>query len=261
MASAKDIRVAPIASADARRFVERWHYSGKTVNNSQLHFGAFMESRLVGVMQYGPPMDRAKVLPLVRGTKWNDMLELNRMSMIDATPKNTESRFIAQTARMIRKAYPSMEWILSFSDGCQCGDGTIYRASGFFLTAIKENTGQCTIGKEIFSRMTLDTGSDAQRRAAKILGVDAINGYSDAIRKGAMVLPGYQLRYILPLKPGVRERLTVPILPYSDITKAGAGMYLGKARAGSIVADAPAILAGEGGSIPTPALHISEGDE
>jgi hypothetical protein len=256
MPSAKDIKVHPIKSADARAFIERWHYSGKTVNNSQLHFGAFIDGRLIGVMQYGCPMDKSKVLPLVRDTKWNDMLELNRMAMIDATPKNTESRFIAITVKIIKKAYPNIEWILSFSDGCQCGDGTIYRASGFFLTGIKENTGQCIIKSETFSRMTLDTGKDAQRRAATLLGVSGVYGYADAIKKGAKVLPGFQLRYILPLKPGVRERLTVPVLPYSEITKRGAGMYLGKSRAGSIVIDAPPVQGGEGGAEPTPALHL-----
>jgi hypothetical protein len=39
--------------------------------------------------------------------------------------------------RMIQKHYPHVEWVISFADGCQCGDGTIYRAAGFVLTGIK----------------------------------------------------------------------------------------------------------------------------
>lgn len=249
--SAKDLRVAPIASAHAAAFVRRWHYSGKVANNSQLHLGAFFGPRLSGVMQLGPPMDRSKVLPLVLGTKWNDMLELNRMAMLDDTPRNTESRFIACAVRIIKKTYPNIEWLLSFSDGCQCGDGTIYRASGFLLTAIKRNTGQVRVGGEVFSRMTLDTSPDSQRRAAVILRVPAVHGYADALKKGATILPGFQLRYILPLKPGVRERLTVPVLPYEAITKAGAGMYLGQKRAVEASGDAPGLQPGEGGSTPT----------
>lgn len=36
------------------------------------------------------------------------------------------------------RAYP-IEWVVSFADATQCGDGTIYRASGFLLTGIREN--------------------------------------------------------------------------------------------------------------------------
>ena len=39
-----------------------------------------------------------------------------------------------------KKNAPQIKWILSYSDGCDCGDGTIYRASGFHLTLIKENS-------------------------------------------------------------------------------------------------------------------------
>lgn len=69
---------------------------------------------------------------------------------------------------------------------------------------------------------------------------------------------GYQLRYIYFLDPTARDRLTVPILPFSEIDKRGAGMYKGKQRpqrAVSIASDAPAHQAGEGGSTPTTALH------
>ena len=68
---------------------------------------------------------------------------------------------------------------------------------------------------------------------------------------------GFQLRYIYFLDPTASERLTVPILPFSEIAKRGAGMYKGKAvlRAGSDTLDTPANHAGEGGSLPTPALH------
>ena len=231
MATAKDIRVAPIKSADARAFVQRWHYSGKAYPKSQLHLGAFIDGMLIGVMQYGDPLVRAKVLPLVRGTKWNDMLELNRMAMIDATPPNTESRFIAISARIIRKTYPNMEWLLSFSDGCQCGDGTIYRAAGFLLTGIKKNK---TILRApngyTFTDIGFKTSTDVKARALAACGVSRWISKEPTGLPGVVDLPGFQLRYILPLKPGVRERLTVPILPYTEIIKRGAGMYLGKPR-------------------------------
>ena len=64
---------------------------------------------------------------------------MNRLAFTDMLPRNSESRALGIALRMIRKHYPHIEWIVSFADACQCGDGTIYRAAGFILTAIKIN--------------------------------------------------------------------------------------------------------------------------
>ena len=140
MVSAKDIIIKPISAKAANALVKRVHYSGKVVNNSILHFGAFLNGKLEGAMSFGSPMDKRKVLPLVEGTEWNNMLELNRMAFSDRLPRNSESRAMAVAFRLIKKHYPHIEWIISFADGSQCGDGAIYRASGFVLTQIKENS-------------------------------------------------------------------------------------------------------------------------
>jgi hypothetical protein len=112
--SAKDIVIKAIPSADARALVQRVHYSGKVVNNSTLNLGAFYAGRLEGAMQFGSPMDRRKVLPLVSGTEWNQMLELNRMAFTDALPRNSESRAMAQggittSLCYVRDGQPSLE--------------------------------------------------------------------------------------------------------------------------------------------------------
>jgi len=146
MGRAKDILVKVIPSKTANEFVKRYHYSGKVVQNSTLHLGAFLNGKLGGVMQYGNPIDKRKVLPLVStdnksiNAKWNEMLELNRMAFSPILPRNSESRCISVSIRLIRKHAPQVKWILSFADGTLCGDGTIYRASGFHLTQIGKNS-------------------------------------------------------------------------------------------------------------------------
>ena len=52
--SAKDIILRPISAQDANAIVRRVHYSGKVVNNSQLHIGVFYQGRLEGVCLYFP---------------------------------------------------------------------------------------------------------------------------------------------------------------------------------------------------------------
>ena len=139
MGRAKEIIVRVIPSSIANPFVRAHHYSGKIVNNSKLHFGVFLDGDLHGVMSFGPSLDKSKVMRLVEGTGWNEFLELNRMAFDDYLPRNSESCAIGRAMRLIRKNAPQIKWVVSFADGCSCGDGTIYRASNFVLTQIKEN--------------------------------------------------------------------------------------------------------------------------
>ena len=207
MGRAKEIIVKVIPTPEANAFVKKHHYSGKVVMNSVLHFGAFLDGKLHGVMSYGNPIDKRNVLPFVRGTKWNEMLELNRMAFDDYLPKNSESHCIAISIRLLKKNAPHIKWILSFSDGTQCGDGTIYRASGFKLCGINKNS---TIYR-------LPSGETIAK-----------HGTSKRDFTGAEKLKGFQLRYLYFIDKKAQENLTLPIIPFSKIDEIGAGMYKGK---------------------------------
>lgn len=226
MGRAKDIVVKVIPSSVANEFVKRHHYSGKVVQNSVLHFGAFLDGKLGGVMQYGNPIDKRKVLPLVRTSnktinqKWNEMLELNRMAFAPILPKYSESRCIAVSIRMIRKNAPHVKWLLSFADGTQCGDGTIYRASGFKLTQIGKNTTLMEYKGRIVANKTLDNPNYKNRGLS-----------SGKLKKmGAKPLLGYQLRYIYVIDKDAQ--LNCPNIPFSKIKEVGAGMYKGEKTGG-----------------------------
>jgi len=253
MANAKDIIVKPITAQAANAVVKRIHYSGKVVPNSQLHFGVFLGDKLEGAMSFGPSMDKRKMLGLVKNTGWNGFLELNRMAFSDLLPRNSESRAMAVAFKLIRKHYPHIEWIVSFSDGTQCGDGAIYRAAGFSLCGIKENkqilewNGQRIAKKSLdnenypkpngkyFSRHLLETGQ-------------------------AKPLQGFQLRYIYFMNQAARERLTVPVLPFSKISDMGASMYKGEkiTRVKKQDSENPSEL---GGAVPTDTLHFLQQGE
>lgn len=210
MATVKDIMVKVIPSSLANDFVRKHHYSGKVVPNSQLHFGAFLDGFLHGVMSYGCPLKKSGVIGLVKDTRWNGFVELNRMAFDDTLPRNSESRCLAISFKLIKKNAPHIKWILSFSDGTQSGDGTIYRAAGFHLTQIKRNTQL---------RVDPKTGKPMQSMQAFHLGLT-----KDFVKWGK--LEGFQLRYIYLLDK--TAQLTVPIIPYSKIDEIGAGMYLGE---------------------------------
>lgn len=236
MDSAKDIHVSPISRADADRIVKRAHYSGKVVQNSQLHLGVFLNGRLEGAMQFGPSLDKRKIQGLVEGTGWNGFIELNRMAFSDRLPRNSESRALAVAFRIIRKAYPHIEWVISFADGTQCGDGTIYRAAGFVLSGINKSMNLVRRADGVVvHKMTLESSPTQPRPELGGLSYYALTGgrynlsaYVKAT--GGAVIPGFQLRYIYFINPDARQRLTVPILPFSRIDEMGAGMYRGKSK-------------------------------
>lgn len=228
--SVKDLVVAPISASDANMFVRREHYSHRVVNNSCLHFGVFNGGLLSGVMSFGPPMTKRLVLGLVRDTKWGGLLELNRMAFADALPKNSESRALSVAFKLIKKRYPWIDWVISSADACQCGDGAIYRASGFVLTGIKKNRSilQMPSGETI-SATSLCHLTPTVLSLAKSIGIPPGVRPTPAefVRHGAQWIPGYMLRYIRFLNPKARERLTVPEIPFSKLDEIGARMYKG----------------------------------
>jgi len=267
---AKRIIVQPISARDANRVVQSLHYSGKTVQNSQLHLGVFLDGKCGGAMQFGPSLDKRKIQGLVEGTLWNEFIELNRMAFADWLPRNGESRALGFAFRWMRKQYPQIKWCVSFADGTQCGDGTIYRASGFVLTGLKVNNqiweapdGQSFDGlglrknagvkekaKQVISRTTTTEGKHITED-----GASSMRRYIDA---GWKPKPGFQLRYIYFLDPTARERLTVPILPFSEIDRRGAGMYKGKPRVRSEDSGTSGDQPEGGGANPTRTLCNSE---
>lgn len=245
--SVKDLIVKPISSKDAASLVKRVHYSGKIVPNSQLHLGVFLNDRLEGVMSFGASMDKRRMVGLVSGTKFHDFLELNRMAFSNILPRNSESRALSIAFKIIKKNYPNIEWIVSFADGTQCGDGTIYRASGFVLTSIKKNTSLLKMpdGNIVADKTLNNSVGESGRKLTSI-----------AKQNGAKPLDGFQLRYVYFLNKEARKRLTVNEIPYRKIKEIGASMYLGK-RVGSRDNAASGFQSEEGGVTPTPTLQTT----
>ena len=209
MGRAKEIIVKVIPANIANAFVKKHHYSGKVVPNSTLHFGCFLDGDLHGVMSYGPSINKKGTINLVSNTGWNEFIELNRMAFDDYLPKYSESRCIAISIKLIKKNAPHIKWIISFADGTQCGDGTIYRASGFVLLKIKKNTSMW---------INKNTGVKMQD----------MQFYHTMTKKDHnwKQLPGVMFTYLYLIDKTCK--ITVPILPFSKIDEMGAGMYKGE---------------------------------
>ncbi len=221
MGKAKDILLKPIDARTANVFMRKTHYSGKVVNNSRVHIGVFYHGELEGVLQFGASIDIRRTMGLVKNTGWNEFTELNRLAFTDVLPRNSESRALSISMRLLKKHAPHLKWVLSYADATQCGDGTIYRAAGFVLTGIRKNAQMLLVDGNVIAKKTLDNPNFPKidgRYYSRVLLDQGI----------AETMPGHQLRYIYFLDPLYREHLTVPEIPYSKIWKVGAGMYRGK---------------------------------
>ena len=133
--SVTDFTVEEILRKPAAKFIEKHHYSHSTNGvQSIIHYGLYREGnfgipKMIGAAMYAwpsMPNTAAKYNPI----NPDKCLELRRLSCIDDTPKNTESYFIAQTIKLLKKT-TDMEVIVSFADQHYGHAGIIYQASNF----------------------------------------------------------------------------------------------------------------------------------
>lgn len=208
MATAKEIVVKVIPREIANAFVKKHHYSWKVVANSQLHFWCFYKWFLHWVLSYWPSMVKKNLIWLVEWTQRNEFIELNRMAFDDVLPRNSESRCIAITIKMIKKKAPHIKRIVSFADWCQCWDWTIYRASWFELTQINRNN-HIRVDENWKTRIEMNFTADHPE-------------WIEEFRK-MKPIDWFMLRYIKLLKPNLKRNYS--IIPYSEIDKYWAWMY------------------------------------
>lgn len=202
-AKVKDFVVKPTTIQCVREFVEKWHYSG-TVNGLRIShvFGLYYNDDLIGAMIYGP-LGMANVWKKY-GESENDVVELRRLCCIDRTPKNTESYFIGQTIRWLKKN-SEYKVIISYADTFHNHSGVIYKASNFKhegMTSpgrVIELDGRTFHDKAIRAYYTNASGEKSLKPFAQRL--------RDALESGAaqyVVTPGKHI-YIYPLDKGKRN--------------------------------------------------------
>lgn len=226
--SAKDILIKPIDSKSARSVCKKYHYSGKVVPNSQIHLGVYYNGKCEGVMQFGPSMDKRRMAKSL-GVGFNEFLELNRMALSDNLPRFSESRAISIAIRIIKKNYPFIRVIVSFADACQCGDGTIYRASGFNLIDIKINNSlfylSPHIAESIKEYINIKSGVVADKTLNNLFDKKGKRLSSVVKSMGAKPISGYQMKYLYCIDRSLLSKYDW--IPFNKIPK-DAKMYKGE---------------------------------
>lgn len=227
--SAKDIIVKPIPKPKADEIIKKYHYSGKVVQNSNLNFGIFYRGKLLGAMSYGSPTNKRLMLPLVKDTKWSEMIELNRMALADVLPRFAESRAVAYSLKWLKKN-TDIKWVISFADGTQCGHGTIYQASNFKLTKINENKAMYLLpnGEAVHNLSFSPALKGKYPNHMKANGITGKREYLEKFHKGYKKLKGYMYRYIYFIDKKAEQNFTGEYIPFSKIKELDIEMYKGE---------------------------------
>jgi hypothetical protein len=93
--------------------------------------------KLIGVCIYGTPVGRSAADSFCKLVKSDEVLELTRLWIADGYGKNIESWAISQSLKLIKKEFPYIKIIMSYSDEEQHHKGIIYQATGFYYQGNK----------------------------------------------------------------------------------------------------------------------------
>lgn len=216
--SSGEVEVRSIHKDDADKIIREGHYSGSVSWSSNLHLGVYVAGDLIGAMQYGPAMNPASGPNVVAGSTTDSWLELNRLWLSDDKPPNTTSRAIACSLRLIKATRPKVEWIQSFADE-RCGKwGGVYQACSFLYCGEHTGTFYEIDGTWIHKSMLQRPGVDKRgwRAGPRV-------AWAQANQHRATEHTFRQFRYVKLLRPAVRKRLLLPVLPYPKPNGGGHG--------------------------------------
>lgn len=135
----------------AKQFVENNHYSHK-LSLCKISYGLFYktnipaaffdcnEDKLIGVCVFSQPCGRSAAESISDVVKFNECMELIRLVILNEYGKNIESFFISQSLKLLKKDFPHIKVVISYSDTEQHHSGTIYQASNFLFTGLNSDT-------------------------------------------------------------------------------------------------------------------------
>ena len=186
----------------ARSLLVSEHYLHTMPAGTHLTFGVFDGASLSGAMTLGVgPTNGHR---LVQGAGRDDCLTLTRFFLDDRLPRNSASRVLGIVMRMLRR-HTTLLFVLTYADPARGHTGAIYQAAGAIYTGLSEGTPLYVMGDRA-ARHSRSLGHAYGTRSVAYLHAHNID-----VR---LVAQGGKHRYLFSLHHSVRERLTVPILPY-----------------------------------------------
>lgn len=120
--------VRQIKSSTGKDFIRTHHYS-RSCHNGPMCWGLYEGHTLIGVCAFATPNSENVRASVIGPEHVNRVTELHRLVILDCTPTNTESWFITKALAGLKEYRPNIWFVLSFADGSEGHEGTIYRAT------------------------------------------------------------------------------------------------------------------------------------
>jgi hypothetical protein len=220
----------------AKYAVEHWHYSRSLPTPPLVRVGVWENGKYIGVVLFSRGASDAIGKPF--GLRQTEVAELTRVAL--AEHETPVSRIVAVAIRLLRQASPRLRLLVSYADPQQGHIGGLYQAGGWtYIGSTDQRTDyKGPDGKVWHSRMISASGRK------KVYGEYRPVWRPDQCK--VIIRPG-KYKYVMPLDDAMREQIAPLAKPYP------------KRRAEGVDSDTPSFHDGEGGAVPTSALHESSG--
>lgn len=225
-------------SHEAARFAcENWHYSKTMPVPPIVAIGVWEDSKYIGCVLFSRGASPDLLRPY--GLKNTEGCELTRIAL--SKHKTPVSRIIRIALKLLSDKDKGLRLVVSFADPNHDHHGGIYQAGNWIFS-----------GDSSPSKSYIDKGGKRwHTRQVSITGQRIQYGQVREVPKPSDCVAITEIgkhRYLMPLDDEMRRKIEPLRKPYPK-----------KPCAGSETVTRPPIQAGEGGSIPTPALIDKQG--
>ena len=202
----RDLTVKPIDPKTARLICEKHHYLGSYPAGSLLNLGICANYALLGVAVIG--VGPFNIHCLFQDAEPSQVACLSRLWVDNRCGRNSESRVLGIICRSLRRCQTRIKAIVAYSDPAAGHDGTIYRAAGFAYLGKSEAMRVYSFpnGSVYHSRTLSHKFGSHSMAHLQARGVDV-----------QPVPQAPKFVYAAFIDPTWRDRLTRPILPYSEV--------------------------------------------
>lgn len=126
--SALQLILKQVTYGAIRRLILEEHYLHRKPAIPRVNFVVQYKEMVVGCLSFGQPVARLE--------DQKTTLELNRFWLSDQCMKNSESRCLAISLRLLKRIMPHIRRIIAYSDEARGHQGIIYKAAGWKMVKI-----------------------------------------------------------------------------------------------------------------------------
>jgi len=148
----KELVVRRSSVKEARPYIATHHYSKTMPDSTTDVFMGFYDGVFAGVCVFGMGTGKGQYYRLIPDLEDGEYRELTRLWSPDGMPKNTESRLISESIKLLPK---KVKIVLSYADPSQGHLGKIYQATNWLYIG-RTHGGEKMIdgdGKELHPRL------------------------------------------------------------------------------------------------------------